>query len=493
MPRPFLPAVSRCRRHSRTASAAAFAQVAARCLRGVSRTCIMLPLRVAAGYRGGCRSGAGGPRGERHAEWRGQGADHPPSCWLSSSSGAIVVSRASGRHGSRARGLRGSEDNVREISVPALVTADPGANLTDLVDPRRGEAPDAVLFSRPPGGAGGWEDVTSAAFLAEVTRLSPRASWPPASEPGDRVALMSQDALRVDADRLRDLVRRRGDRADLRDLLGRAGPVDPVATPAPCAVVIETAAHAATVGQVRGDLPRSPRSGPSTPATSTTLAGAGAGRRRRGDRAPPRARCAATPWRPSSTPPAPPGGRRAASSPTRNFLASSPATRATSSPRSSAPTARRTLLFLPLAHVFARFVQVGCVAARGRIGHTADVKNLIADLGEFRPTFVLAVPASSRRSTTRRRRRPRRRARARSSPPPADTAIAYSEALDDGGPGLGAAGAARALRPARLRQAARPRSAAGSSTPVCGGAPLGAAARPLLPGHRRRRSSRATA
>ena len=51
-----------------------------------------------------------------------------------------------------------------------------------------------------------------------------------------------------------------------------------------------------------------------------------------------------------------------------------------------------TLLFLPLAHVFARVIQVGAVKARVRLGHSADVKNLVRDLGQFRPTFVLAVP-----------------------------------------------------------------------------------------------------
>ncbi|HEX3705608.1 MAG TPA: AMP-dependent synthetase/ligase [Mycobacteriales bacterium] len=51
-----------------------------------------------------------------------------------------------------------------------------------------------------------------------------------------------------------------------------------------------------------------------------------------------------------------------------------------------------TLLFLPLAHVFARIIQVGCVQNRVRMGHTADIKNLIPDLGVFKPTFVLSVP-----------------------------------------------------------------------------------------------------
>ena len=51
-----------------------------------------------------------------------------------------------------------------------------------------------------------------------------------------------------------------------------------------------------------------------------------------------------------------------------------------------------TLLFLPLAHVFARAVQIACVKARVRMGHSADIKNLLEDFAEFRPTFILGVP-----------------------------------------------------------------------------------------------------
>lgn len=52
----------------------------------------------------------------------------------------------------------------------------------------------------------------------------------------------------------------------------------------------------------------------------------------------------------------------------------------------------RTLLFLPLAHVFARFIQVLAVATPTVAGHSPDTKNLIADVGTFRPTYILAVP-----------------------------------------------------------------------------------------------------
>ncbi|MDP9183132.1 MAG: AMP-dependent synthetase/ligase, partial [Actinomycetota bacterium] len=51
-----------------------------------------------------------------------------------------------------------------------------------------------------------------------------------------------------------------------------------------------------------------------------------------------------------------------------------------------------TLLFLPLAHVFARLIQVGCVESGARMGHTADIKNLLSDFAAFQPTFILSVP-----------------------------------------------------------------------------------------------------
>jgi long-chain acyl-CoA synthetase len=51
-----------------------------------------------------------------------------------------------------------------------------------------------------------------------------------------------------------------------------------------------------------------------------------------------------------------------------------------------------TLLFLPIAHVFGRVIEIGALYVGCTLGHTADVKNLLDDLAEFRPTFVLAVP-----------------------------------------------------------------------------------------------------
>ncbi|MCR6690270.1 AMP-dependent synthetase/ligase [Cellulomonas sp.] len=52
----------------------------------------------------------------------------------------------------------------------------------------------------------------------------------------------------------------------------------------------------------------------------------------------------------------------------------------------------RTLLFMPLAHVFARFIHVLCMPAGAVLGHSPDTRTLLDDLASFRPTFILAVP-----------------------------------------------------------------------------------------------------
>jgi long-chain acyl-CoA synthetase len=55
----------------------------------------------------------------------------------------------------------------------------------------------------------------------------------------------------------------------------------------------------------------------------------------------------------------------------------------------------RTLMFLPLAHVLARAVQVVCLRAGATVGHVASPAALVEDLATFKPTFLLAVPRIS--------------------------------------------------------------------------------------------------
>jgi long-chain acyl-CoA synthetase len=93
-----------------------------------------------------------------------------------------------------------------------------------------------------------------------------------------------------------------------------------------------------------------------------------------------------------------------------------------------------TLLFLPLAHVFARIIQVGAVMMRVKLGHTADVKNLVADLGEFKPTFILSVPRVFEKVFNSASQRAHSEGKGKIFDSAAETAIAYSQAQDKGGP-----------------------------------------------------------
>ncbi len=51
-----------------------------------------------------------------------------------------------------------------------------------------------------------------------------------------------------------------------------------------------------------------------------------------------------------------------------------------------------TLLFLPMAHVYARFISILCVHGGIKVGHQPDTKTVAAGMQSFRPNFLLAVP-----------------------------------------------------------------------------------------------------
>src|SRR5699024_1555155 len=96
-----------------------------------------------------------------------------------------------------------------------------------------------------------------------------------------------------------------------------------------------------------------------------------------------------------------------------------------------------TLLFLPLAHVFARIVQIGAIRSGVQLGHTADTKDLVAHLGEFQPTFVLAVPRVFEKVFNTASTKAWADGRGKVFDRAVATAISHSKATDAGGPGLG--------------------------------------------------------
>ncbi|MDN5795055.1 MAG: AMP-dependent synthetase/ligase [Intrasporangium sp.] len=95
-----------------------------------------------------------------------------------------------------------------------------------------------------------------------------------------------------------------------------------------------------------------------------------------------------------------------------------------------------TLLFLPLAHVFARFIEVLCVAARARMGHSSDIRSLLDDFATFRPTFVLAVPRVFEKIYNSAEAKAAADGKGKIFLRAVTVAIAHSEALDAGGPSL---------------------------------------------------------
>ncbi|SEP16846.1 AMP-dependent synthetase/ligase [Trujillonella endophytica] len=94
------------------------------------------------------------------------------------------------------------------------------------------------------------------------------------------------------------------------------------------------------------------------------------------------------------------------------------------------------LLFIPLAHVLARVIQVGAVKTRTVIGHTPDVKNLVEDLGAFRPTFVLAVPRVFEKVFNQAKAKAEGDGKGKIFDRAAQVAIDWSRAQDTGGAGL---------------------------------------------------------
>ena len=96
-----------------------------------------------------------------------------------------------------------------------------------------------------------------------------------------------------------------------------------------------------------------------------------------------------------------------------------------------------TLLFLPIAHVFGRTIQLGCVRARVRMGHAPDVKELLPLLGTFQPTFVLSVPRVFEKIFNSSQQKAIAGGKGNIFDAATKVAIEYSEAMDEGGAGLG--------------------------------------------------------
>ena len=89
-----------------------------------------------------------------------------------------------------------------------------------------------------------------------------------------------------------------------------------------------------------------------------------------------------------------------------------------------------TLLFLPVAHVFGRMVQIGSITAGLHLAHCSDLTKLPSDLASFKPTFVLAVPRIFEKIFNGAEAKAQAAGKGKIFHKAAEVAIAYSKSLD---------------------------------------------------------------
>ena len=78
---------------------------------------------------------------------------------------------------------------MNQTSVPAMVPADPEANIADLLVQRAAETPERVIFSVPEGE--GWRDITARQFEDQVIALA-KGFVAEGVEPGDKIAFIAR-------------------------------------------------------------------------------------------------------------------------------------------------------------------------------------------------------------------------------------------------------------------------------------------------------------
>ncbi len=98
-----------------------------------------------------------------------------------------------------------------------------------------------------------------------------------------------------------------------------------------------------------------------------------------------------------------------------------------------------TMLFLPLAHIFGRIIQVVVVDQGLKLSHAPDAKNLVDDLAVSRPTFLLAVPRVFEKVYNAARQKAESEGKGRIFDHAVRVCIAYSKATERGHAPLGLA------------------------------------------------------
>lgn len=98
---------------------------------------------------------------------------------------------------------------------------------------------------------------------------------------------------------------------------------------------------------------------------------------------------------------------------------------------------QRTLLFIPMAHVFARLISFAAFDNKVTVGHTSDLTTLLDQFAVFKPNFILSVPRVFEKVYNSAKQKAYDGGKGKIFEKASDVAIEYSKSLDTGGPGLG--------------------------------------------------------
>ncbi len=320
---------------------------------------------------------------------------------------------------------------VKEFDVPRIVPADPDANATDLLVARVKATPELALFALPTED-GGWADVSAREFLAQVTALA-KGFVAAGIEPGDKIGLMCK-------------TRYEWTLIDFATWFAGAALVPIYETSAPSqilwnladsgavAMITETAEHFARFDEIRSDVPAVSRAWKIDLDDLDKLAASGAGvsddeiERRRSIA---KGSDLATLIYTSGTTGKPKGCIITHS----NFVELS--RNAQKAISEVVNTDSSTLLFITLAHIFARYISVLAVHGGVKVGHQPDTKLLLPSMASFKPTFLLAVPRVFEKVYNSSEQKAESGGRGGIFRKAAAVAIAHSKALDAGRVPLG--------------------------------------------------------
>ncbi|WP_447942787.1 AMP-dependent synthetase/ligase [Microbacterium aurum] len=277
-----------------------------------------------------------------------------------------------------------------QFEVPAVIPADPQANIADLLVERVKATPSLPLFAVPDTAAGGtgWRDITAAEFQREVIALA-KGFAAAGIAPGDKVAFIARTTYEwtlVDfalffAGAVMVPVYETSSASQISWILSDSGAI---------AIIAESAEHAARIAEIRSEVPLIREVWTMASGDLDTLRAAGA---EIGDDEIERRRSLAVAadiatliYTSGST-----GRPKGCVLTHRNFVELSRNSAKALEEVVQTPGAS-TLLFITTAHVFARFISILNVHAGVKTGHQPDTKQLLPALGSFKPTFLLAVP-----------------------------------------------------------------------------------------------------